>query len=192
MCTCTLNTLVDSALARWQTEPQVEIADAYKWIYQATRGGEHAAPEEKTARIWLEREWQTLAAPHANEPLWQPLCPNGEIGRLHLRPFRTQRGQLTDLLAAFVQSSRSFDGDEANFLAAWGELGKRLRNQAYGKLQWQDWQMLDREMRASAYPAIHHSPIYNHERQPAYRVLTGEAARKLMVELKQGNSSRES
>jgi hypothetical protein len=176
---CSPQALVKFALAQWQGDPQVRIEDAYKWIYQATRGGEHAIPDEQMARAWLDEEWQTLAA-KPDEALWQPLCPGGEIGRLNLRPFRTRGGKKEDLLAAFVRSGQSFRHDESNFIVAWNELGKRLNRKSYGKLSWRAWRALDLKMRAAGYPAIHHSKIYEKERRPAYRVLTGEEAQRLI------------
>src|SRR5436309_1724558 len=116
---CTPHALIDFALTRWRTERQVRIEDAYKWTYQATRGGEHSMPDEKIAREWLEQEWQTLFEPQPNEPLWQPLCPDGEIGRLNLRPFRARGGRMEDLLTAFVESGRKFPNDESSFIDTW-------------------------------------------------------------------------
>ena len=177
---CAPQALVKFALAQWHSDPQVRIEDSYKWIYQATRGGEHAMPDEQMARAWLDEEWQTLEEAKPDEPVWQPLCPGGEIGRLNLRPFRARGGRKEDLLAAFVRSSQSLRNDESNFIAAWNELGKRLKHQSYGKLDSRAWRILDRKMRAAGYPAIHHSKVYEEERQPAYRVLTGEEAKRLI------------
>jgi len=177
---CTPQALVRFALAQWQTDPQVRIEDAYKWIYQATRGGEHAVPDEQMAQDWLDEEWRALGDPNPAEPLWQPLCPDGELGRLNLRAFRARGGKKEDLLAAFVRSSRSFRSDESHFIAAWNELGRQLKRRSYGGVSWRDWRRLDLKMRAAGYPAIHHSQIYQQNRQPSYRVLTGEEAQKLI------------
>ena len=182
--TCTPHALVDFAFALWRAEPQVRIEDSYKWIYQATRGGEHAVPDEQMARDWLEQEWRTLGEPQADEPLWQPLCPDGAIGRLNLRPFRARGGRIEDLSAAFVASSRNFRNDESSFIAAWNEFGRRLNQRARGSLAWRDWKLLDRKMRMAGYPAIHHSETYDKARRPSYRVITGEEARKLIAGLK--------
>lgn len=179
----TPNELLDFAIPQWTAKSEIRIEDAYKWLYQATRGGEHAIPDEESARDWLESEWQTLAEPKPNEPLWQPLSPEGEIVRLNLRPFRARGGRMDELLAAFVESSRRFDNNQANFKTAWKELGKRLKQKPIGALNWKDWRELDRKMRLSGYPAIHHSESFNRECQPAYRILTGEAARKLTENL---------
>lgn len=183
---CAPGALLDFAMKQWQAEPNMRVEDAYKWLFQATRGGEHAVPDEQMAREWLENEWKTLSAAHENEPLWEPLCGNdgeGSIGRLNLRPFRAQGGKPEDLLDAFVRSSKTFDQSEENFGAAWNGLGKKLRKKPQGKLNGKDWKKLDAEMKAKNYPAIHHSKDYEKAKQPAYRVLAGGLAQKLISDL---------
>ena len=170
----------DFFLAQARADPELRIADAYKWLFHATRGGEHAVANEFAVRKWLENEWAALGPPQPGEPLWTPLTPDGRIGRLNLRPYRTQGGAPEPLLAAFVEGAKSFDASPARFRAAWRALGRELKKQPVGHLTWAAWQRLDREMRAHDYPASHHSPEYERARQPAYRVLTGAEVRRLL------------
>ena len=116
----------------WKADKNVRIEDAYKWTFQATRGGEHAVPDKESASKWLENEWQMAADPASNEPIWEPLCPGGDIGRLNLRPFRAYGGNADDLLEAFLSSSREYHSDGSNFIAAWDELGQRLKKKSVG------------------------------------------------------------
>lgn len=180
---CLPSALLNFALPQWKGDPNFRIEDAYKWSYQATRGGEHAVPNEETARKYLGEEWQTLGAPAADEVLWQPLCADGSIGRLNLRPFRAQGGDQADLAAAFVKSSEDFTGDAADFLAVWRELGRRLKKKKQGELNYHDWKKLNAEMRKQNYPAIHHSKIYENAEHPAYRILTKAEADKIISNL---------
>ena len=166
-------------LAQARAEPEVRVADAYKWLVHATRGGEHAVASAFAARQWLDQEWATLGPPQPDEPLWVPLADDGRIGRLNLRPYRAQGGAPEPLLAAFLASAESFDASPARFRAAWNALGRELKKQPVGHLTAEDWRRLDREMRALGYPALHHSPEYEQARHPAYRVLTAMEARKL-------------
>ncbi len=167
-------------LAQAPANPEMRIEDAYKFLFHATRGGEHAIPSEAAARRWLEEEWASLAPPDPGEPLWEPLSPDGRIGRLHLRPYRAQGGATGPLLAAFLDSARSFDASPDRFRAAWKSLGRTLRKHPCGYLTYSEWKRLDRDRRAQGYPAIHHSPAYEQSRRPAYRVLTGEHAKPLL------------
>lgn len=182
--TCLPTTLIDFALPQWKADKNVRIEDAYKWMYQATRGGEHAVPDPESASEWLENEWQTLGDAQPDEPLWEPLCPGNEIGRLNLRRFREQGGQRDGLLKAFLASSREYKSDGSNFIAAWMELGKRLKKRTAGKLEYKAWLKLDAQMKVKKYPAIHHSEPFETANSPAYRILTKAEMEKLLADSK--------
>jgi hypothetical protein len=181
---CTPTALLESAIPKWKADKNFRIEDAYKWSYQATRGGEHAVPYEESARKWLDGEWQSLSKPKGNEAVWEPLCRGGEIGRLNLRPFKAGGGKADDLLEGFLASSREFKGEEFDFVAAWAELGKRLKKNSVGKLNYESWVNLDAKMKVKNYPAIHHSEIYQKANHPAYRLLTAAGMKKLLARSK--------
>ena len=170
-------------LAQAPAEPELRVADAYKWLFHATRGGEHAVADEFAVRKWLETEWATLAPPEPGEPLWTPLTADGRIGRLNLRPYRAQGGSPDALHAAFVAGAESFDADPARFRKAWKALGRAVKKNPQGHLTYPEWKRLDREMRAQGYPAIHHSLEYGQAHRPAYRVLPAAQARPLLDSL---------
>lgn len=177
---CAPAALLDFATPYWKSNANVRIEDAYKWIYQATQGGEHAAPDRESARKWLEDEWDSMGEPAPTENTFVSLCPGGEIGRLYLRPFRQGGGKKEDLLEAFLASSKEYKPDAAAFLAAWTELGKRLKTAKIGKLDLNAWKKLDRETREKKYPAVHHSEEYETAERPAYRVITRFQAQNLI------------
>ena len=164
-------------------DPEIRIADAYKWLFHATRGGEHAVASEFAVRKWLETEWATLGPPQPDEPLWTPLAADGRIGRLNLRPYRARGGAPEPLLAAFLAGAKAFDADPARFRRVWRALGRELENRPVGHLTADEWRRFDREMRARDYPASHHSPEYEQARSPAYRVLPAAQARPLIEAL---------
>ena len=170
----------DFFLSHALNDPELRIEDAYKWLHQATRGGEHAIGDETAVRLWLNQEWAGLAAPLPAEPLWTPLDSEGRIGRLNLRPFRAGGGTPGALHDAFVAGARDFDASPARFRRAWRTLGKRLAAAPTGHLTGAAWRRLDADMRAKGYPAVHHSPEYVESRQPAYRVLPAREARRLL------------
>jgi hypothetical protein len=181
---CAPGALLDFAMREWKADRYIEARDAYKWLFQATRGGEHMAPSEEMARDYLSGEWKTLAQPLEEEKLWQPLCEDGSIGRLNLRPFRAEGGKMDDVLSAFLTGARNFTQSAEDFLTAWQELGQRLKRKRAGGLNFAAWQKVDGEMKAQNYPAIEHSERYEKGRHPAYRVLPGAEMKKLMASLK--------
>lgn len=171
------------AVEQWRGDSSMRIEDSYKWLYQATMGGEHAAPDERSARAWMENEWKTLGPSESGDALWVPLDPEGKIGRLNLRPYRSRGGKMDDVLAAFLRSARSHRGEIEDFRAAWTELGQTLKKAAVNDLTWAEWQRLDNEMRTKGYPAVHHSSKYQQANKPAYRVMTKTDALTLIAKL---------
>ena len=161
-------------------EPAAGVEDAYKWLFQAARGGEHAAPSEEAARVWLEEEWASLGPPLPGEPFVVPLRPDGSVVRLNLRPFKAAGGDPKALLRAFLSSARSFAPDPGLFVASWRAFGRGLA--ASGAKGWTTsaFEELDRASEKAGWPARHHSGAYDEARKPAYRVLTGEEAKRLV------------
>ncbi|MFN0278692.1 MAG: DUF6794 domain-containing protein [Pyrinomonadaceae bacterium] len=176
--------LLSYSIPKWSADKNVRIEDAYKWLYQATRGAEHAVSDEESARKWLDDEWKTLDKPGKNEPIWEPLCSGGEIGRLNLRPFKAKGGKKEDLLEAFLASSRALKAKQTSFVDAWSELGKRLKKRSIGNLDYAAWSELAGEMGSQDFPAIHHSKTYEKAKHPAYRILTSWEMKKLLALLK--------
>lgn len=159
------------ALSAWQRDPSVRMEDAYKWLFQATMGGEHAVDREG-AMAWLEDEWATLGAPLPGEVEWEPLTADGRLGRVNLRPYRARGGDMTKLGDAFVRSAKSFKENREALLTEWRALGDRLRGGAVGTLTRAEWERVDAVAKSNFYGAMHHSPSYEKDRKPAYRVLT--------------------
>ena len=178
--------LLPFALDAFASDPETRIEDAYKWLFQAANGGEHAVPDEESARAWLDREWNSLGPPVPGEPLVVPLRPEGAIVRLNLRPYRERGGAAGDLLDAFLRSARAFEPDPGLFRESWNAFGERIRSQPLGPLNGPEWQKLDAAMREKGYPAVHHSRSYSSARRPAYRVLTKDEAERLVARLREG------
>ena len=182
-CARASNPDADFFLAQARNDPDIRIADAYKWLFHATRGGEHAVASEFAVRKWLETEWATLGPPQPDEPLWVPLTADGRIGRLNLRPYRARGGAPAPLHAAFLAGAQAFDADPDRFRHAWRALGRELEKQSVGHLTADAWRRCNRAMRARGYPACHHSPEYEQARAPAYRVLPAAQAQPLLETL---------
>lgn len=143
-------------------------------------GGEHAAPSETAAWAWLETEWDGLGPPLPGEALVVPLRPDGAVVRLNLRPFKAAGGDPKALLEAFLSSARSFAPDPGLFVASWRAFGRGLA--AGGANEWTSvaFEELDRASEKAGWPARHHGRAYAEARKPAYRVLTGEEADRLV------------
>jgi hypothetical protein len=163
---------LEFGLSSWVATPQLEIEDAYKWLFHACQGAEHAVPDADGPRQWLTDEWKTLSPPTDRERLWVPLRPDGALGRINLRVYRARGGTEEPLLTAFVASARGYRADRAEFRGVWHQLGDWLHQHPFGRLTHATWNRLDNEVAPRGYPAIDHSDAYERIYHPAYRVLT--------------------
>ncbi|MCH8274865.1 MAG: hypothetical protein IH851_08745 [Armatimonadetes bacterium] len=173
------------ALDKWDADFAVRIEDAYKWLFHAARGGEHAIADPQGPKDWLDREWAALSKRVEDEPLIAALRPDGRIVRINLRPYKAQGGDKAALLDAFIRSAREFRDDASSFELLWKLLGERLKKASAGPLTAAEWERLDDSTRNEGFPAIHHSEEYERVHRPGYRVLTGEHARRLQDTLGQ-------
>lgn len=167
-------TLLDHAFGQWRLTPEMRIEDAYKWLYHATLGGEHAVTSEDGPRRWLDREWSTVGDPFKGEQEVVPLTPDGKLVRINLRPYKARNGDKEMLLWAFVLSAQKFKSDKREFVREWNAFGARLESRPWKKVTHTDWNRLDAQLRKADFPAIDHSAIYERTYNPAYRVVLRE------------------
>lgn len=160
--------IIAHATREWKSTPKMRVEDAYKWLYQARMGGEHAIGDEDGARRWLHDEWGTLGSPMKGEPLIVKLRPDGSLIRVNLRPYKANGGDQKSLLEAFVESAMQFKPDLEHFKKAWLAL---MNISPMGPISPIAWEKLDKVARTNGYPPMHHSPEYTKAYRPAYRIL---------------------
>lgn len=154
-----LESVVRSHLVRY---PEMQIQDTYKLIHQAVMGSGHAVSNSEAARLWLERELTEMGE-GIPEPLIDPISADGEMVRVHLRPFLAQGGDPQKLLSAFLHTANEFRGDEATLKREW-DIATRM--EIFPPAEMDDF---IRSM--PGYPAAHHSAIFTRRYRPAYRVI---------------------
>jgi hypothetical protein len=162
-------TLLDHA-ARY---PTWEAADIYKLTHQAAMGSEHAVSDERAARAWLLRELDEMG-PGPDEPLIDPISPDGSIVRVHLRPFAWMGLDAEMLLAAFLRTASQLCGS-APLLESGLADAARMAGEGLIALDPTEVELLAARMKTSGYPAVHHSSAYAVAYRPAYRVVARAA-----------------
>jgi len=161
-----IGTLLERHLARY---PRMELADIYKLLHQAALGSSHAV-DSLAARERLEQEIAAMGE-GPDEPLIDPISPDGKLARVHLRPYVAARRDLDALSRAFVRTANDYPASSeklARFCGCLGDLAdeQRLpgqRDQVAGYVS---------ELADAGYPAVRHSAIYHELYQPAYRVVS--------------------
>jgi len=153
--------ILRSHMARY---PEMQIQDVYKLIHQAAMGNGHAVPDPSTAREWLERELAEMGAGPV-EPLADPISADGEMLRVHLRPYLSSVDNVEALLDAFIRTANAFAGKTETLEANWDSA---VRTRLWPATVMNEFIVA---MRAQNYPAVHHSEDYRQKYKPAYRVV---------------------
>ena len=152
--------------------PDWTLDDVYKLVHQAAMGSEHAGIDESKARELLGRELAQLG-PGPDEPLIDPISPDGRIVRVHLRPFARLLLPQASLLEAFLRTAREVPPSTER-LARYGEAAVQLAEEGRLPFACTEVRAFMAEMRAGGFRAIHHSREYVQWYRPAYRVVARE------------------
>jgi hypothetical protein len=154
--------VLQNHLARY---PDLKIWDLYKLLHQAALGSEHAVPDPASAERWLVRELTEMDQ-GIPEPLIDPISHNGEIVRVHLRPYVAAGHDPQGLLDAFIRTANGHRGDAHLLERYWADAVALVVFPAHQMKQF------FHELEAKGFPAVHHSPEYEKLYHPAYRVIS--------------------
>ncbi|MBT3336950.1 MAG: hypothetical protein HN855_14235 [Anaerolineae bacterium] len=147
--------------------PEMQTQDLYKLTHQAALGSEHGVPNPEYVRKRLVQELAEMGKDF-DEPVFEPISPDGKIVRVHLRPFIAQGGNPENLLSAFIRTAGEFSGEKETLEKYW-DIVSKLTVFPQEKLE-----HFILPLRAKKYPAVHHSERYNTLYKPAYRVILKE------------------
>lgn len=162
--------LISGHLERY---PAMELRDVYKLIYQGVLGLEHLVtlPEEFAARLRAEYK---AVSPDDAEPLWQPVRPDGTLGRLNLRPFKARGGDVDLLVVACLQTAERVWGRPEELRAAWATFVDLCRAERWRAFLLPKVLAFSAWLEDHGYPTIHHSARYREAHRPAYRLVASD------------------
>jgi len=160
------------------------MLDVYKLLHQATFGPGHLITNRNSAREWLEQE-AGLIVPSAEEALVESVHPDGDIVRIHLRPYFARETNLKPLLDAFVRSAEQIRGDPAIMSERWRLFESQCApaGEFSGQFDPREVRLFGRTRAGENWPAVHHSPAYQRAYHPAYRVLSRTEAEALCAKI---------
>ena len=152
-----------------QRYPRMELADIYKLLHQAAMGPGHAVSNAAAARAALLSELAALGE-GPEDPLVDPISPDGRLARIHLRPYLAAKHDPTRLSDAFVETASSVAGSQdklAKFCACLGDLADA------GAIPFSRAQVVAffDPIAADGCPVVRHSEQYRAAYRPAYRVV---------------------
>lgn len=163
-------------MAELQRQPSESPEDLYKFVHHAAMGNAHLL-QHGDARLFLLQEWDEIVADSA-EQLIVPLSPDGRVVRLNLRPCKA-RGVTAEQIWSAIERSAAAQYGGAEWLERWWK--EVVEQASRGNLDIPEDVLRDyfEERRAEDFPAVHHSPVYEMNYQPSYRVLLREEVEKL-------------
>jgi hypothetical protein len=132
-------------------------------------GAGHAIDDPAAVRTRIESEAARLAAGPA-DPIVDPISPDGQLARIHLRPYLAAGHDLAALAHAFVETARVRPPDTdklAKFCGCLGDLAQ-AGGIPFSRALVEDFMG---QIAADGYPVVHHSPAYREAYAPAYRVV---------------------
>ena len=148
--------------------PGLGLEDIYKLLHQAALGPAHAV-EGLAARERLSREAANLGE-GPDEPLADPISPDGRLVRVHLRPYVAQGRALNSLADAFAETARTWTPATdklARFCGCLGDLADT------GGIAFARSEVIPymNARAAESWPAVRHSAAFRATWRPAYRVV---------------------
>lgn len=164
-----LNSLPQILTAHFARYPHMQVVDLYKLLQQSALGSEHAVRDEQSARDWLKREL-TAKGDGPDDPLMDPLSPDGQILRVHLRPYLEAGKNPETLLQAFIHTANEWRGSP-DLLKEYGAAAARLAQLGTGVIRPEEIEAFFAKMEELDFPVVHHSKVYLRLYRPAYRVV---------------------
>lgn len=161
--------LLGRHLARY---PDMQLEDVYKLLHQAALGSGHAVEDEAAVLRRLETEIATLGG-GPEEPAQDPISPDGQLARIHLRSFLSAGGNPATLHRAFVATARGYPASMEKLARFCGCLGD-LAGAGGIPFAQQDVARYFEAIARAGYPVVHHSQAFRQAYKPAYRVIAVE------------------
>ena len=152
----------------WARYRAMTPRDVYKLLYQGVLGPEHLLGPGFADR--LRAEYAALSA-KGDEPLWEEVRPDGELGRLNLRPFKAHGGDLERLIRACRRTAGQTWGTAEELREVWAVFVEQCRAGRWEVFPLSEVLAFSSWLEERGYPAVHHSPAYRAAHRPAYRLL---------------------
>jgi hypothetical protein len=149
--------------------PQMQLADLYKLLHQAAMGAGHLIRDPGEARAALLTECARLQA-EADEPVVDPISPDGQLARVHLRAYLAAGHDPQTLAEAFLATPQRHPGSTEKLAKFCGCLGDLADATGIPFTRAEVAAFFD-PLVAEGFPVVRHSEAYRGAYRPAYRVV---------------------
>jgi len=148
--------------------PEALSRDIYKLLYQGVFGVGHIISDHAWEVI-VEEAGRIDLVDHVDDPLFEPVSPDGSMVRVNLRQYINMGGDLETLFSVMKESAK-VQGEQGVFLDYWGQF-KGLVNEGKLEFDLSDIQGLDERIEQDGVKPMHHTEAYREAYYPAYRVV---------------------
>jgi len=148
--------------------PEALPRDVYKLLYQGVFGVGHIISDHAWEVI-VEEAGRIDLDDHINDPLFEPVSPDGSMVRVNLRQYINRGGNLETLFNVMKESAK-VQGEQEVFLDYWRQF-KELVNEGKLEFSLRDIQSLDKVIKRDGVRPMHHTEAYREAYYPAYRVV---------------------
>jgi hypothetical protein len=151
--------------------PLMELRDIYKLLYQGVMGSEHLITNGEEYTHNLRSEFAHLH-PDSSQRLLEPVRLDGALFRLNLRPYKSKQLGIEVLTSYLLETAYLISGTRAELSAVWALFVKLCQQGQINLFDCKILQHFSQWLEEMEYPAIHHSEVYCHAYQPAYRLIS--------------------
>ena len=155
-------------LSHFNTYPQFQIPDIFKFLHQSVFGCEHmiSSPERAVTYIQTEAQSNPCSGDTAVEPL------DGEYSRVPLAYLG--KGLSAETLGKLFYLSASAPKGSVEQLEKRLDIAEQLIAEGQLALSLPDFKAAREHWQADGYPAIHHSDVFRETYHPSYRVISNK------------------
>ena len=157
-------------LCHFDSYPQLQPEDIFKYIYQSAFGCEHLIEDESTALKHILNEYD--ASLNNNPSLTEKLC--GACSRVHLSWLN--KGLFAKTLAKLFYLSSKAEAVGESLLLQMLDVAQELIKLEATHIRYNDFSDKLYEWKNKGYPALHHSEAFRGIYKPAYRVISDKYA----------------
>jgi hypothetical protein len=157
--------------------PEALPRDVYKLLFQGVFGVGHIISDHAW-EVLVEEAGRIDLDDHIDDPLFEPVSPDGLMVRVNLRQYINRGGNLETLFRVMRESAK-VQGEQGVFLDYWGQF-KELVNEGKLEFSLRDIKRLDEVIERDGVRPMHHTEAYREAYYPAYRVVLLSVYEKLM------------
>ncbi len=154
--------------------PYAHPRDIYKLLYQGVYGVGHIVTD-KAWNVLEEEAGRINLQDHAEDPLIEPVAPDGSMVRVNLRQYINGGGDLKTLYDVMIESAKH-KGDEKVFHDYWKQY-KELVEDGIFPVQRDEIKAMDEAINSEGVKPRHHTEPYREAYYPAYRVVVMDVFR---------------